>query len=210
MDGTTAATIPIRDANGRMQAADPASGATDKTLITANWVSQTGAGRPNNVLHDSGNETFNGTKTSGTLQIFNSRPYLFQRATSSNNWFKVFEFPNQNRRIVIMDVIWSHQTYNLGGAGRVIFLAGGNSTSANWAYIYGNDSTISADSVFIGYKAGKIEIWVRSGLYMYLEIARSIRGNIEEPISDITNVYDGTPYASIDTTQYDSYAYGSD
>lgn len=63
MDGTTAATIPIRDANGRMHAADPTSGATDKTLVTANWVSQTGSGRPNNLIHDGGNETINGGKT---------------------------------------------------------------------------------------------------------------------------------------------------
>ena len=60
MDGTTAATIPIRDANGRMQAADPASGATDKTLVTANWISQTGDNGPNNLIHKFGNETKNG------------------------------------------------------------------------------------------------------------------------------------------------------
>lgn len=63
VDGTTANTIPIRDGNGRMQAADPASGATDKTLVTANWVSQTGAGRPNNLIHDGGKENVNGLKT---------------------------------------------------------------------------------------------------------------------------------------------------
>lgn len=63
MDGTTAATIPIRDANGRMQAADPASGATDKTLVTANWVSQTGDSSPNNLVHRSGNETVLGIKS---------------------------------------------------------------------------------------------------------------------------------------------------
>ena len=63
IDGTTSNTIPIRDGNGRMQAADPASGATDKTLVTANWVSQTGPGRPNNLIHNNGNETINGIKT---------------------------------------------------------------------------------------------------------------------------------------------------
>ncbi len=61
----TAATIPIRDSNGRMQAADPASGATDKTLVTANWVSQTGDSGPNNLLHRTGNES----KTAGQLKI---------------------------------------------------------------------------------------------------------------------------------------------
>lgn len=67
MDGTTAATIPIRDANGRMRAADPASGATDKTLVTANWVSQSGNSAPNNLMHRVGNEDKN-----GSLSIINS------------------------------------------------------------------------------------------------------------------------------------------
>ena len=63
IDGTTANSIPIRDGNGRMQAADPASGATDKTLTTANWVSQTGDSAPNNLLHRSGAETKTGKLT---------------------------------------------------------------------------------------------------------------------------------------------------
>lgn len=46
-----------RDAQGRAFAADPAAGATDKTLVTANWVSQTGDSRPNNLIHKSGNES---------------------------------------------------------------------------------------------------------------------------------------------------------
>ena len=61
VDGTTANTIPIRDGDGRAQAADPANGATDKTLTTANWVSQTGDSSPNNLLHRSGVESKNGT-----------------------------------------------------------------------------------------------------------------------------------------------------
>lgn len=62
VDGTTADSIAIRDANGRLQAADPASGATDKTLVTSNWVSQTGNSAPNNLVHKSGFETIAGTK----------------------------------------------------------------------------------------------------------------------------------------------------
>ena len=50
-----------RDAQGRAFAADPESGATDKTLVTANWVSQTGVSAPNNLIHRSGNEIKNGT-----------------------------------------------------------------------------------------------------------------------------------------------------
>ena len=70
VDGTTADSIAIRDANGRLQAADPASGATDKTLVTSNWVSQTGDSSPNNLLHKSGNETSTGNKIfRGNLQL---------------------------------------------------------------------------------------------------------------------------------------------
>lgn len=58
----TAATIPIRDSAGKLFGADPANGATDKTLTTANWISQTGAGAPNNLLHRSGNEIAGGFK----------------------------------------------------------------------------------------------------------------------------------------------------
>ena len=63
VDGVDADSIGIRDANGRMHAADPASGATDKTLVTSNWVSQTGDSGPNNLLHRSGNESKNGNLT---------------------------------------------------------------------------------------------------------------------------------------------------
>ena len=86
VDGTAANSIGIRDANGRMQAADPASGATDKTLVTANWVSQTGAGAPNNLLHTNGDETANGLKTF-TNQIRRISPdwsYLELRATRAD------------------------------------------------------------------------------------------------------------------------------
>ena len=63
VNGLDANSIGLRDGNGRMQAADPAAGATDKTLVTANWISQTGDGAPNNVANRNGNETWNGEKT---------------------------------------------------------------------------------------------------------------------------------------------------
>ena len=63
VNGIDANSIGLRDGNGRMQAADPAAGATDKTLVTANWVSQTGNGTPNNLIHKNGDETKNGKLT---------------------------------------------------------------------------------------------------------------------------------------------------
>lgn len=66
-----------RDAQGRAFAADPAAGATDKTLVTANWVSQTGDGAPNNVLHKNGNET-----KIGILSIAGNNNYLKEQYTN--------------------------------------------------------------------------------------------------------------------------------
>ena len=51
-------TIAKRNGSGRLVAADPASGATDKTLTTANWISQTGESKPNNIMHVNGNDRF--------------------------------------------------------------------------------------------------------------------------------------------------------
>ena len=76
-------TIAKRNGSGRLVAADPASGATDKTLTTANWISQTGDSGPNNLIHKTGNETKSGKLTmSGNVEfnlrteLKSSNPYL--------------------------------------------------------------------------------------------------------------------------------------
>ena len=82
-------TIAKRNGSGRLVAADPASGATDKTLTTANWISQTGSGRPNNLIHDSGAETIYGVKTCGDCTrtiIFNSP--VDDNVTGTAGYFK--------------------------------------------------------------------------------------------------------------------------
>ena len=78
VNGIDANSIGLRDANGRMQAADPAAGATDKTLVTANWVSQTGAGAPNNLAHRNGDEDIDGVKnfTGSKMRLSAPIPYL--------------------------------------------------------------------------------------------------------------------------------------
>lgn len=61
-----------RDAQGRVFAADPENGATDKTLVTANWVSQTGDDSPNNLIHKIGDETKYGKfRLEDTLTLYN-------------------------------------------------------------------------------------------------------------------------------------------
>ena len=61
--------VNVQTIQGTLKANDPANGATDKTLVTANWVSQTGEGRPNNVLHNNGSETKSGRLTMKTDRI---------------------------------------------------------------------------------------------------------------------------------------------
>ena len=102
VNGIDANSIGLRDANGRMQGADPAAGATDKTLVTANWVSQTGNESPNNLIHRNGNETKNGalkliTQITTPLEIRQTAnaPVIYMHALSFdvNNHEKTQYYP---------------------------------------------------------------------------------------------------------------------
>ena len=90
-------TIAKRNGSGRLVAADAASGATDKTLVNANWVSQTGAGAPNNLLHTNGNETKSGTLelTDGLInptQIIGKFNTQSSTDASSSMWHKFYSW----------------------------------------------------------------------------------------------------------------------
>ena len=91
----TAATIPIRDSSGKLYGADPASGATDKTLVTANWASQTGDSGPNNLVHKNGNETINDIKTFTSLIQGRVNKVM---TTSANSWTLLYKRTNSNRQ----------------------------------------------------------------------------------------------------------------
>lgn len=82
-------TIAKRNGSGRLVAADPASGATDKTLVTANWVSQTGNNAPNNLIHKTGNEKVLGQKEGLWLGLlFETLP----AAVTPNKWLRYVAF----------------------------------------------------------------------------------------------------------------------
>ena len=133
MDGTTAATIPIRDANGRMQAADPASGATDKTLVTANWVSQTGNTAPNNLVHRTGAEKLSNKSFDGTLPILSG---VSTNPSGSNAYRNIFTFRHETTNYLgaIMTVEYRPngttmvylQVRNSDGTIKNVILASGN------------------------------------------------------------------------------------
>lgn len=94
-------TIAKRNGSGRLVAADPASSATDKTLVTANWVSQTGNSAPNNLLHRSGNEN----KT-GILSVFTIGRFIriYFGATVPNTWVEVARLPRGNTNRYFIEV----------------------------------------------------------------------------------------------------------
>ena len=101
VNGTNANSIGLRDANGRMQAADPAAGATDKTLVTANWVSQTGDASPNNLIHRNGNEKVSGVKEGLWFGVlFDTLP----KATTTNKWLRYMAFDTR-REISMTEII---------------------------------------------------------------------------------------------------------
>lgn len=122
-----------RDAQGRAFAADPAAGATDKTLVTANWVSQTGDNAPNNVAHRNGNETWLGLKTIDEISL----SYL--RATVVNT----------NAKTIIL--------YDLGGTAENTFnfqvcieCIGRGHWRQLYLQIYNDHTNISAQNVIAG------------------------------------------------------------
>lgn len=101
LSGVNAQTI-----KGTLKANDPANGATDKTLVTANWVSQTGTSAPNNLIHTNGNEVKNGI-------LFLPAGYegiVYQHAINTNNtgdnkWRLGFTLTMNNNDILIIKVI---------------------------------------------------------------------------------------------------------
>ena len=73
------------DGTTTLKGVDPASGATDKSLVTANWVSQTGDSGPNNLLHRTGNETMDGIKTCNGYVNINGTSSSRKLALNSTN-----------------------------------------------------------------------------------------------------------------------------
>ena len=95
-----------RDAQGRALAADPASGAVDQSLVTANWASQSGDSAPNNLAHRNGNETWNGVKRIGAGNI-GKMSIAYKTSTQTDTWFKMLEGSRANwgkfAMVLIMD-----------------------------------------------------------------------------------------------------------
>lgn len=85
--------VNVQTIQGTLKANDPSSGATDKTLVTANWVSQTGNSSPNNLIHKTGNETKTGLFICPEVRprTFYSTKHVIQTSdATSGTYFKIY------------------------------------------------------------------------------------------------------------------------
>lgn len=163
VNGVAANSIGLRDANGRMQAADPAAGATDKTLVTANWLSQTGDGAPNNLIHKNGNETKNGVITFSAPQegTWNAHRFYFS-TTGGGNWYKIAEIKDLTANYQTQGINWVVNSgfYNAAKGGVALMSLIVPNASQIEGFIHSYKSNISdiwtAFSVKIGKRSDKI------------------------------------------------------
>lgn len=202
VNGTDANSIGLRDANGRMQAADPAAGATDKTLVTANWVSQTGNSAPNNLVHKTGNETKSGTMTF-TDAIYGRLIYpLYEEynGTLPSGKYRIFaRIPAANTNsMIVIDVMVSANGANFG-YGRMIV---GNPSTTNWFcnwVLRKSGGFLSATSIQIAKEVatGDLVILALNPVYTGLSISlvySKVGPSIHEPVR-ITKVTGSADYA---------------
>jgi hypothetical protein len=142
-----------RDAQGRAFAADPASGATDKTLVTANWVSQTGDSSPNNLIHKSGNETKNGKLTLNNG--FKGYPYDWHftgktgQAVGEYCIFAEIETAKSEGRFLVIDFIQGSNTAT--AYGRLVFRCNKDAPFPLWAFrkTNGNNNPLSSTAIHV-------------------------------------------------------------
>lgn len=192
-----------RDAQGRAFAADPESGATDKTLVTANWVSQTGDSGPNNLVHRSGNETILGEKSFETIQS----PNTIQRnkyASENNKWCKMLTFPTGTSRNYIFVFHSAEGAWPSFGMLQVENDYGGFPRAYWITRRYNNqiNSTFNtADSVAItrGLTDGRYDLWIKGskvivngGAFIATLGTKTINDinypSVKEYVDDITQV----------------------
>lgn len=157
-----------RDAQGRAFAADPASGATDKTLVTANWVSQTGDNGPNNIVHRNGNETILNRKNSAF--IANNFCEIDAFGISRRGWHKIYTITSKQRWMGVLTISNVSNAYGLSRAGiKEIFIMIESESSAKlfWKTNIGANINIK-----LTYNGNVWEIWYNALPYVrsYLQL----------------------------------------
>lgn len=190
-----------RDAQGRAFAADPAAGATDKTLVTANWVSQTGNDGPNNLVHKNGNEKVSGMKEGLWFGVlFDTLP----AAASPNKWLRYMAF-NTRYDISITEIIGTRANNGFCYSRAI------TSGTGQYLRVFPIDNTPGLSglkvALAINKSTEKMEIWIftssaiqnANGLRFYNRSYNTLNNQNAE--------YFNTEYDELPTEGYTAFAY---
>ena len=197
--------VNVQTIQGTLKANNPTSGATDNTLVTANWVSQTGNNAPNNLIHKTGNETILGLKKYENIQspniIQRNNNYLCEKP---NKWCKMLTFPTGTSRnyIFIFTSVrgaWPsfgmlHVENDYGGFPRAYWIVRKYNNEDNSTFK-------TADSVAItrGLTEGRYDLWIKGnqaavngGVFIAVDSMNPLNDvnypNEPEYVDDITQV----------------------
>ncbi len=201
INGTDANSIGLRDATGRMQAADPAAGATDKTLVTANWVSQTGNDAPNNLIHRNGNEKVSGVKEGLWFGVlFGTLP----AAKTPNKWLRYMAFDTRFN-ISITEIIGTRA--NNGFCYARAITSGVN----EYLRIYPIDNIPGISGIKVALAINKatqkMEIWIRTSDDIYRVNGLRFYNRSYDTANNRNAEYFNTEYDELPSEGYTAFVY---
>ena len=194
-----------RDAQGRAFAADPAAGVTDKTLVTANWVSQTGDGASNNLIHRSGNENKSGLFVCPEIRhrSFYSTKHVVQTADAAPGvYYQIYKTTintNTDRNALIL---WNNTRKGLPDKCKEcgILSIGARPTSVQIANITG---TVPTNYFAIARKTDgsgtEVTLWATGQIKVYDILFESIGYNNVDTwaVGDLSTVNDFSSYDEV-------------
>lgn len=183
--------VNVQTIQGTLKANDPASGTTDKTLVTANWVSQTGDSGPNNLIHKTGNEN-RPTGLLSTSYIGSKLPRI-KTPSSKNVWIRWCEITPSYTENNIIEMISNVGNNGLFYCMFAIAGAGGYSRCLSIINAPQNANTFKV-VVLLNTVTNCYEIWIYVGNYLNTElIIAGLKYGYSPRIKEINEEYTEIP-----------------
>ena len=147
------------------KAANAASGATDTSVVNANWVSQTGDGGPNNLVHRSGNETISGNKeyTDGLIVTgtFSYNTRYMSQSVAAGNYNKIATLVPGALGAAVIGMFFSskgHTNYYRNRYG-IFYIRTRPGTAEDIVWI-NKGSDVQNKQIAVTYDGTKVELWI--------------------------------------------------